>query len=68
MNDIPGVLIHGAYDVSSPAESAWHLHKRWSKSRLEVLADAGHGGGSMPERVVRALDDLREIPLRPRYR
>jgi proline iminopeptidase len=45
LNDIPGVLIHGRYDVSSPLETAWRLSQRWSASRLHVLDDAGHGGG-----------------------
>lgn len=45
LNDIPGVLIHGRYDVSSPLETAWRLSQRWTASRLHVLDDAGHGGG-----------------------
>ena len=34
LNDIPGVLIHGRYDVSSPLETAWRLSQRWSASRV----------------------------------
>jgi proline iminopeptidase len=45
LNGIPGVLIHGRYDVSSPLETAWRLSQRWTTSRLQVIADAGHGGG-----------------------
>ncbi len=46
LDGIPGVLIHGRYDVSSPLESAWRLSRRWSTSELTVLDDAGHGGGA----------------------
>ena len=46
LNGIPGVLIHGRYDVSGPLVTAWKLHKQWATSRLHVLDDAGHGGGS----------------------
>jgi len=46
LNGIPGVLIHGRYDVSGPLVTAWNLHRRWKTSRLHVLDDAGHGGGS----------------------
>jgi proline iminopeptidase len=42
---IPGVLIHGRYDVSSPLDTAGQLSQRWSTSELHVLDDAGHGGG-----------------------
>jgi proline iminopeptidase len=45
LSGIPGVLIHGRYDVSSPLESAWRLSRRWATSELNVLGDAGHGGG-----------------------
>ena len=45
LNGIPGVLIHGRYDVSGPLETAWRLSQRWSTSELHVLDDAGHGGG-----------------------
>ena len=44
LNGIPGVLIHGRYDVSSPLETAWRLSRGWSTSRLHVIDDAGHGG------------------------
>lgn len=45
LNGIPGVLIHGRYDVSSPLETAWKLAQRWTTSRLHTVDDAGHGGG-----------------------
>jgi proline iminopeptidase len=45
LNGIPGVLIHGRYDVSSPLETAWRLSRRWTTSELKILGDAGHGGG-----------------------
>src|SRR5215510_2819210 len=46
LNGIPGVLIHGRYDVSGPLETAWRLSQRWTTCRLQVLDDAGHGGGN----------------------
>ncbi|HET7034809.1 MAG TPA: prolyl aminopeptidase [Thermomicrobiaceae bacterium] len=45
LNGIPGVLVHGRYDVSSPLETAWRLAQTWETSELHVLDDAGHGGG-----------------------
>jgi proline iminopeptidase len=44
LNGIPGVLIHGRYDVSGPLVTAWRLSQRWTTSRLYILDDAGHGG------------------------
>lgn len=53
--DIPGVLIHGRLDVSSPLETAWRLHKAWPKSELIVVADEGHGGDAMIDELIRAI-------------
>jgi proline iminopeptidase len=43
LNGIPGVLIHGRYDVSGPPETAWRLNQSWASSHLEIIDDAGHG-------------------------
>jgi proline iminopeptidase len=39
---LPGVIVQGRYDVVCPATSAWDLHKRWPRSRLVMVPDAGH--------------------------
>ena len=51
---IPGVMIHGRYDVSGPLSAAWDLHKVWPASRLVVVGD-GHGGPAMSEAITRAV-------------
>jgi proline iminopeptidase len=42
LHGIPGVIVHGRYDVVCPLEQAWLLNKAWPKSRLEIIPDAGH--------------------------
>lgn len=46
LNGIPGVLIHGRFDVSGPLITAWRLFQRWTTCRLHILDNAGHGGGN----------------------
>jgi proline iminopeptidase len=58
LDGIPGVLIHGRYDVSGPLETPWLLMKRWTTTRLVVMDDAGHGGESLPGAVVDALNEF----------
>ena len=65
--DIPAVLIHGRYDVSSPLDTAWDLHRAWPPSRLVVLDEAGHGSADMTRAVVAALDSFRTL-ARPKLR
>jgi proline iminopeptidase len=58
---VPGVLVHGRYDISSPLETAWTLHKRWPASRLAIVRDAGHGGGGFGEALASAIDEMRDL-------
>ncbi|MFB9801532.1 prolyl aminopeptidase, partial [Streptomonospora salina] len=54
---IPGTLIHGRLDLSSPLETAWLLHRAWPDSQLQVVEDAGHTGGpSMGRHLLTALN------------
>ena len=39
---IPGVIVHGRYDVVCPVRNAWELHKAWPKSRLVINPASGH--------------------------
>lgn len=39
---LPGVIVHGRYDVICPLENAWQLHQRWPGSELQIIRDAGH--------------------------
>ena len=57
--DVPGTLVHGRYDISSPLETAWTLHKRWPASRLAIVGDAGHGGGGFGAALVSAINEMR---------
>ena len=39
---IPGVIVHGRYDVVTPIKSATLLNEAWLNSELRIVADAGH--------------------------
>jgi proline iminopeptidase len=42
LENIPGILVHGRYDIVCPLDNAYCLNKAWPKSRLEIIRDAGH--------------------------
>ncbi len=42
LKDIPGVIVHGRYDVVTPFKSAWDLKRAWPRAELRVVPDAGH--------------------------
>ena len=39
---IPGVIVHGRYDVVTPLRSAWDLKQAWPEADLRIVPDAGH--------------------------
>ncbi|MFC4054263.1 prolyl aminopeptidase [Actinomadura syzygii] len=45
LTGIPGVLIHGALDVSSPPDIPYRLSRVWDEAELVLVGDAGHGAG-----------------------
>jgi proline iminopeptidase len=42
LRGIPGVIVHGRYDLCTPISTAWNLHKRWPDADYRPVADAGH--------------------------
>src|SRR3546814_7562186 len=59
--DIPGIIVHGRYDVVCPVQNAWDLHKAWPKAELAISPASGHSAFE-PENVdalVRATDGFR---------
>ena len=53
---IPGVIVHGRYDVICPLDNAWALHQAWPNSELSIIRDAGHAAGEpgITDALVRA--------------
>jgi proline iminopeptidase len=40
--NIPGVIVHGRYDMVCPLQSAWDLHRAWPEAEFNIIPDAGH--------------------------
>ena len=60
---LPGVIVQGRYDVVCPAASAWALHKRWPRSKLVIVPDAGHSikEPGILSALVQATDDFASL-------
>jgi proline iminopeptidase len=61
---LPAVLIHGRLDISGPLVTAWELHKRWPRSRLQVLEHEGHAGKEMSAAIGDAYTGLLDVAQR----
>lgn len=56
LRGIPGILIHGRLDLSSPLLTAWELAQAWPDADLRVIEDSGHTGSpSMGATVLDAI-------------
>lgn len=58
--DIPGVIVHGRYDIICPVEQAFALAQAWPGAELEIIRDAGHSAGEpgTVDALVRATDQM----------
>jgi proline iminopeptidase len=57
---IPGIIIHGRYDMICTLDNAVSLHNVWPDSQLNIIRDAGHASSepSIADALVRATRDM----------
>lgn len=60
LRDIPGVIVHGRYDIVCPFQSAYDLHRRWPQATLALIADGGHSAAEpgITAALVHATDEM----------
>lgn len=60
--DIPGVIIHGRYDMPCPLRYAWALHKAWPQAQFHIVEGAGHAFSEpgILDRLIAATDAFAE--------
>jgi proline iminopeptidase len=58
LKGIPGWIVNGRFDVVTPLDAAWRLHKAWPQSRFDIIWDAGHASTEpgIIDALVRATD------------
>ncbi|MBV9096229.1 MAG: hypothetical protein JO132_20535 [Streptosporangiaceae bacterium] len=61
---IPGVLIHGRFDIGGPPDVPWLLHQKWPGSELQLVRTGHHGGDEMTEHMMTALNRFAAVASR----
>ncbi len=63
VSEIPGIIVHGRYDMVCPLENATSLHQHWPASELQIIRDAGHASSEagIVDALVRATDSIAKI-------
>jgi proline iminopeptidase len=65
LRGIPGVIVHGRYDVVCPVKNAFDLHKAWPEAQLHVVPDAGHSAfePGIQDKLLEATDAFKALPV-----
>jgi proline iminopeptidase len=60
---IPGILIHGRFDIEAPLVTAWELARAWPGCELIVLPKAAHStaNADIAAAIVAATDRFRDL-------
>jgi proline iminopeptidase len=66
LRHLPAVIVQGRYDVVTPMETAWALHRAWPEAAFEIIADAGHTATEpgITDALIRATD---RFAMRPAH-
>jgi len=63
---IPGIIVHGRYDLICPLENAWELHQAWPASELQIIREAGHSAAEpgITDALIRATRQMAQQLLK----
>ncbi len=62
---IPGVMVHGRYDVVCPVKNAWDLQQAWPEAQLHIVPDAGHSAWEpgIRDKLIEATEAFKALPV-----
>lgn len=63
IEDIPGIIVHGRYDIICPLDNAQAVHQRWPVSELLIVRDAGHSAfeAGITDALIKATDEIANV-------
>ncbi|MDI9246686.1 prolyl aminopeptidase [Marinobacter sp. CHS3-4] len=62
LSEIPGVIVHGRYDMVCPLDNAIELSRAWPEAELRIIRDAGHSASepAIVDALVRGVEEVVE--------
>ena len=63
LNNIPGYIVQGRYDIICPPVNAFNLSENWTNSKLIIVNSAGHSSADpgITENMLKGLEELSQI-------
>ncbi|MDP4549107.1 prolyl aminopeptidase [Marinobacter sp. MDS2] len=58
--DIPGIIVHGRYDMVCPLDNAFALIAAWPEAELQIIRDAGHSASepAIVDALIRGVEQV----------
>ncbi len=63
INEIPGIIVHGRFDLLCPLDCSWLLQNAWPSAELHIIRDASHANldPGITDALVRATKNMHQI-------
>ncbi|WP_417500849.1 prolyl aminopeptidase [Marinobacter sp.] len=60
LRHVPGIIVHGRYDMVCPLDNALALSKAWPEADLRIIREAGHSASepAIVDALVRGVDEV----------
>ncbi|RMJ01762.1 Proline iminopeptidase [Marinobacter litoralis] len=57
---IPGIIVHGRYDMVCPLDNAFALSAAWPEAELQIIRDAGHSASepAIVDALIRGVEQI----------
>jgi proline iminopeptidase len=63
LRNIPGIIVHGRFDMVTPLRNAYLLQQAWSKAEVDIIRDAGHSSSapSLADALIHATEKMAKL-------
>jgi len=60
---LPGIIVHGRYDMITPVDNSYLLQRSWSRAELDIVRDAGHASKDIAliDAMVKAAEKMAKL-------
>lgn len=60
LRDVPGIIVHGRYDMVCPLDNAFALGKAWPGADLRIIREAGHSASepAIVDALIRGVEEV----------
>jgi proline iminopeptidase len=60
---IPGIIVHGRYDMITPVDNSYKLERVWKKAEVDIVRDAGHASSepALTDALIKATEKMAKL-------